>query len=278
MGCCESTPISTHPTKPTTTPPPPPPQPKPALITHPQPQPEEEETVKEVLSETPISKPPPPPPQITNPNPRPDVKPKKIEPIGVTKPTEQEISLVSEISEASEFCSFSGSFSTTTVNEKDDGEVTQRVGPRSPAKTPRKCTYSGEVKRERGPTRSKRGGHSQVVRSSRPVAQGRANTTPHRRNVGLTSGAVKRDSGELSLRRSRSPAPRGEKGGPGGRTVGQRGVTGGGVTGQAGGKSPVRKVDESQRKVEKQDDAVLGENGSESLENPLVSLECFIFL
>lgn len=116
------------------------------------------------------------------------------------------------------------------------------------------------------------------MRSSRPVSQGRNNTTPHRRNVGPTNGVVRRDSGEISLRRSRSPAPRGDRGGPGGKSVGQKVVTGKGVTGQAGCKSPVRKVDESQRKVEKQDDGVSGENGSESLENPLVSLECFIFL
>ncbi|KAL8126760.1 hypothetical protein AgCh_013880 [Apium graveolens] len=273
MGCCESTPISTHPTKSTATPP----QPKPTLPQSPPPQPEEEETVKEVLSETPISKLPPPLPQITNAKPNPDVKPKKIEPTNLTKPTEEELAIVSEISEASEFCSFSGSFSTTTVNEKDDGEVTQRVGPRSPAKTPRKCSYSGEVRKERGPTRSRRGG--QVVRPSRPAVPGRNSTTPQRRNVGPTSGTVRRDSGEVSLRRSRSPAPRGERGGPGGKSVGQKGVTGKAVvTGQAGSKSPVRKVDESQRKVEKQDDVVSGENGSESLENPLVSLECFIFL
>lgn len=97
--------------------------------------------------------------------------------------------------------------------------------------------------------------------------------------MGSTSGAVRRDSGEVSLRRSRSPAPRGERSGPGGKSVGQKGVTGKkSVTGQAGCKSPARKVEESQRKVEKQDDGVSGENGSESLENPLVSLECFIFL
>lgn len=278
MGCCESTPISTHPTKPTATPPPPPPpQPKSTLINLPQsppPAPEEEETVKEVLSETPISKPPPPPSQITTTNPNPDIKIKKNEPINLSKPTEQELTAVSEISEASEFCSFSGSFSTTTLNEKDDGEVTQRMGPRSPAKTPRKCTYSGEVRKERGPTRSKRGGGGgQLVRSSRPAVQGRTNTTPHRRNVGPTNGVVRRDTGEVSSRRSRSPAPRGERGGPG-KSLGQKCVTGSGVTGQASCKSPVRKVE----KVEKENDGVLGENGNESLDNPLVSLECFIFL
>lgn len=197
----------------------------------------------------------------------------------LSKPTEEDIIIVSEISEASEMCSFSGSFSTTTLNEKDEGEVTQRVVPRSQAKTPRKRSYSGELHgpRDRGlRSPARRSAPSPVKRNqmrSRPAAQGRTTKTVQRRNVGPANGS-RRDAGEASVQRSRSPAPRGEM--VPGRNVGYK-TPASSMTGNLGGWSPVRKVVDAEE-LEKRDDGVSGVESNESLENPHVSLECFIFL
>uniref|UniRef100_A0A5B6YU44 Serine/arginine repetitive matrix protein 1-like n=1 Tax=Davidia involucrata TaxID=16924 RepID=A0A5B6YU44_DAVIN len=240
-----------------------------------QPPPPEEEIVKEVLSETPIPKPPTPTPTLikhNNNNKRPEVPEVKIEATTAIKPTED---IISEISEVSQMCSFSESLSTTTLTEKreDDGEVTQRVH-KSPAKVPRKRPYSGELsgRKERGPRYPAR-------RSSEPSpekrnhitsrsAQGQTMTTK-RRNVGPPPNGLRRDPGEGFGRRSRSPVTRGEPGPP--RPVSRKSPSS-----STTGRSPVGTA-ENGGKLEKRNDDVPPEP-SESLENPLVSLECFIFL
>lgn len=90
----------------------------------------EEETVKEVLSETPIVK--LPTPALTENNEtthkRIEVHEVKDESTAVIKPSDENHEIVSEISEVSEMCSFTESFSTTMTEKRDDadGEVTQR--------------------------------------------------------------------------------------------------------------------------------------------------------
>lgn len=296
-------------------PPPPPPPPPPVA-----PVPVEEETVKEVvLSETTtvVAKPPPSPPSVekvnagvvkwppennhefkvvvdvhTSPD---EVKPREA-PVVLVKPAED---IVSEISEQSELCSFTESFSTTTTTatafeKRDDGEeVTQR----SPVKYRRKRPNTGDTvgfreRNVRSPARravpsspEKR----RPVMSSRPV-QGRTMTGGQRRNIGPPNG-LRRDSGEGSARRSRSPVTRGEVGSR--RNIKYKSPSLG-ENGKPGGRSPARAVVENQNgggKVERQNDTVVRENretekqnddaskgNGESLENPLVSLECFIFL
>ncbi|KAK9285620.1 hypothetical protein L1049_024816 [Liquidambar formosana] len=235
------------------------------------PPPVEEETVKEVLSETPLPK-----PSVTHHSSNVEEE-SRIEPTPMMIDTPIE---ASEVSEVSEMYSMSESVvSTTTVTEKRDdeamsvysGEAKRRVE-RSPAKVPRKRPYSGEVAggKERKVIRSpaKRAEPSMEKRSHIPS---RGQVTAKRRNVG--SAGIRRDSGEISGRRSRSPVARAE----GGAT---RGVKGGSsslkVTGRVGGQTPAV-AEEKSCEVEKRDDGG-STAATESLENPLVSLECFIFL
>uniref|UniRef100_A0A5B7BHC6 Serine/arginine repetitive matrix protein 1-like n=1 Tax=Davidia involucrata TaxID=16924 RepID=A0A5B7BHC6_DAVIN len=215
--------------------------------------PPEEESVKEVLSETPIPKPPP--------------NNKKIEATAAIKPPEE---IISEASEVSEICSFSEGLSTTT--REDDGEVNQRVH-KSPARVPRQRPYYGEFagRKERGPRSPARSETSPEKRScitSSRSAQGQTTTTTTKRlNVGPPNG-IRREPGEGSGWRSRSPAA-----GP--RPVRHKSPSST-TTGRSGDRSPVVTA-ENGGKLEKPDGDMSPETG-ESLENPLVSLECFIFL
>ncbi|KAI5660793.1 hypothetical protein M9H77_20116 [Catharanthus roseus] len=273
----------------------PPPSPPPPL-------PVEEETVKEVvLSEIPIPKPPSP---VVEKIKRPEnqdfkveiqipeeSKPKESTTVVIKPPPAEDI--ISEVSEQSELCSFTESFSTTTtataLEKRDDGEeVTQR----SPVKYRRKRQNTGDLngnreRNVRSPARRAAPSPERriPVTSSRPV-QGRA-MTGQRRNVGPPNG-LRRDTGEGSARRSRSPVTRGE-------LVPRRNMKyknpGLGDTGKPpGGRSPARTA-ENVSKVEKQNDSIVPERkemekqndnpspeNGESIENPLVSLECFIFL
>lgn len=173
--------------------------------------------------------------------------------------------------------SISGSFSTTTVNDGDEGggEVNQRMVYNSPAK---KNSNSREI------ARTKYGGVRSLESSnSRKTARGQRFLTPssqvksrpaqgrtamvQRRSVG------RRDRGcqglvECSARRLGSPAAVSE-------LIGRQrtAVSSELETGHPGGRSRGRKVQECKR-IENQDGAV----SRESLDNPRVSLECFIFL
>ncbi|KAJ4977519.1 hypothetical protein NE237_002625 [Protea cynaroides] len=269
----------------------------------------EEETVKEVLSVTPTPKPssrnvetqeipqpsflkietdnpsslpstpPPPPPSF----------PIKLE---EAKNLERRTSpppdpAVEQISEVSDLCSLSESVSTTTIGEGrvDDGEVRQRVD-RSPAKLPRKRPVSGEFT-----GRTDRGGKSSPARrfdqspgrrsdnnsmkpsqvhhhhhSTRDMVGGGGYT--NRRRIPGSSGGVRRDPGEGSARRSRSPATRSASlQSPSSKAVRSPGRIP--TLGQENGRKP---------EETKEDEGDWNFPTNESLENPLVSLECFIFL
>ncbi|KAJ4981626.1 hypothetical protein NE237_032463 [Protea cynaroides] len=263
----------------------------------------EEETVKEVLSETPTPKPsfrnvetqkipkpsipkiekekkPSPPP---TPLPLPSF-PKKIEEEVAkrAKPSPDPSQVVEEISEVSDMCSLSETVSTTTIGERygvEDGEVRQRVD-RSPAKIPRKRLVSGEL-----PARTERGGKSSPARRLDP-SPGRRNdnnaTKPsqihhqstrdtnggyiRRRQIpSCSSGGVRRDLGESSGRRSRSPAT---------RPALERSPSSKAVRSPA--RIPTLGQDNGERSEEAKEEGNFPTN--ESLENPLVSMECFIFL
>lgn len=140
----------------------------------------------------------------------------------------------------------------TLTEIKDDNEAISKATSRdlshsSPAKVPRKRPNAGGAK-----SPSKR---ADLLRDmSRPVP---GRTVP--RNVGPTR--VRRGSSSSS-RRLRSPAA---------------GGVGNATTGRAGGKLRVEK--ESQIKNEVSDGVLVEKSElSESLNNPHVSLECFIFL
>ncbi|EXB62276.1 hypothetical protein L484_022164 [Morus notabilis] len=294
MGCCLSTSHShTHKEEPThhrrgrsvhqTSPSPklePPHPPVPVV---------EEESVKEVvLSETPVSKPATTSPKVPIPEKRKTHSPVKLE------PEPKEISGDSQVSESFE-CEVSESFSystTTTVTEvRDDEEAMSKkrrdVGPRITASgssavvTRRKRPNSGELTGRRGR------GHvspvSKVDRSSEKRNRFEAGKTVrgresgHMRSTQLNGGyaaGVRRDAGEVSVRRSRSPAPRAA----GGVSRGGLARNASKGTGRAGGRSVGEVGENEDKKKEEVSKEGCSQLGNESLENPLVSLECFIFV
>ncbi|XP_009771703.1 uncharacterized protein [Nicotiana sylvestris] len=265
----------------------------------PQPPPLEEETVKEVLSETPIPKSHHLPKVPLVNDKEADFPQVKIESTAVVKPTSDETKFDSTVvvkpcddmkfestavikpevsEEPSEMCSFTESYSTTTATEKrdEDGEVTQR----SPIRVYRKRQNSGEITgiRERSfrsqPGRSAPSPEKRRSPASSRGVQGRG-MTAQRRNVGPPNGTRKGpiDNG---VRRSKSPATRGPV--KQRRNVRYRSPAAREEE-KLGGQSLARNVEneESNSRAEKPKEEVSPESG-ESLENPLVSMECFIFL
>ncbi|XP_072987084.1 uncharacterized protein [Typha latifolia] len=268
--------------------------------------PPEEETVKEVLAET------------TNPKPREEPKAEEKKVSGIEKGAVGfgAINGCDERSEeTSEVCSVSETLSvSTTVTEKREGmEVeggveTRRTERRSPAKVQRKRSFSGELagRRDRA-----------VAVSSVGCRSGRSSPSPSRRMVeGGTGGkaysareprqsarssalmvnggnGIRRDPGERSGRRSVSPAAKRVA------DLRQGGGAGGGVC-----RAPMPAKASNRTSPYRIPAAKLQDNGggasasgtgasstcgdegggggsvegNESLENPLVSLECFIFL
>nr|GEY34221.1 putative reverse transcriptase domain-containing protein [Tanacetum cinerariifolium] len=205
-----------------------PPQ-KPKTSPSPPPAFEEKETVKEVLSETPLPQPPPPPEASNN--------------VVITKknPTEE---IQENVSDVSEMFSYSESYSAATTatvadtrkEDDEDGEVTQKL------------------KSNKSPPPPKR-----VVRK-RPVER-TSTRAPMRREKRRQNEKSERN---VTVRRSRSPAVRGE--------MGQRRKV-------VSGKSPVDEMVPVKDVVSDLKTTVKDDGGElESLENPLVSLECFIFL
>ncbi|XP_009621652.1 peptidyl-prolyl cis-trans isomerase CYP63 [Nicotiana tomentosiformis] len=266
----------------------------------PQPPPLEEETVKEVLSETPIPKPHHPPKVPLVNDKEADFPQVKIESTAVVKPTSDETTFEATVvvkpcddtkfestavikpevsEEPSEMCSFTESYSTTaTATEKreDDGEVTQR----SPIRVYRKRQNSGEIPgvRERSfrsqPGRSAPSPEKRRSPASSRGVQGRG-MTAQRRNVGPPNGGTRRGTIDSGVRRSKSPATRGPV--EQRRNVRYRSPAAREEE-KLGGQSPVRSAENGgSSRAEKPKEEVSPESG-ESLENPLVSMECFIFL
>ncbi|KAE8075881.1 hypothetical protein FH972_014564 [Carpinus fangiana] len=220
------------------------------------PPPVEEESVKEVLSETPIV------PKPQNPIPAEEKKTQvplvETEGLNLIHKTEQELSEASQITES---LSYSTATTTTTtiteMKEEEDEAVSKRSRlNRAEARGPRKRPYTGELSGRRN-----------------IPARGPSEVRTRRLNAG-----TRKDSGEGSFRRSRSPATR--KPGGVGRSPGK-------VAGAAGSRSVdlgVQRQSKQRAGVEEEekstpnDDVLQQQQGNESIENPLVSLECFIFL
>ncbi|KAE9593027.1 hypothetical protein Lal_00029194 [Lupinus albus] len=263
----------------------------PTLVLAPQPQPAfEEESVKEVLSETPISKPHQVPiltPEMKTQmplvqNPAKDSETKGPNPI--IKAEEDVSELVSQISEA---CSISESLSTantaiTTEKREEDEATSERSNrDRIPTTTHKWNRSPSNASSRKGPYAVN--GNVAVGRGGRPKSPAkRLEPSPEKkvhsgprpvrgREYGLVSNrkinaGVRRDSGEGSGRRSRSPSCT-RKGG--GTTMacaegGRRQVT------------PVKDVVEKEKIGGGEKNEVV--TPEESLQNPHVSMECFIFL
>ncbi|XP_013633969.1 PREDICTED: uncharacterized protein LOC106339664 [Brassica oleracea var. oleracea] len=160
-----------------------------------------------------------------------------------------------EGSEVSEICSLSLSesvSSVTVMNGYGEEEVKQRKSQRSPVKTRTRVTGNNY------PTR-------RTDQSSRKRINGACNT-------GARVGSGMIDPGERSGRRSRSPATN--------RSVMDSSQTRvGGARTRKNSQSPGRlRVDPNTNTSDQQQHQNYGYTTEELLENPLVSLECFIFL
>ncbi|KAI3465716.1 hypothetical protein Pfo_022379 [Paulownia fortunei] len=219
----------------------------------------EEETVKEVLLETPVVV--PKVDERIKGMPRGDQE-WKVE-VGRTgvihgdpdPPRKANEEIVSEVSEVSEMCSYSESFSNATAQEKkdededEDGVVNQRP----------------PLRKRRGPTGGRGRGERVIARRTAPPSpEKRGQVGPLRpvrgrpmagqpRNVAEENGR-RREPGEGSGRQSRSPVRCGE--------VGAR----------------RNASDEKSVATGEPPNDVAPAEEAESLENPVVSLECFIFL
>ncbi|KVH89575.1 uncharacterized protein LOC112526827 [Cynara cardunculus var. scolymus] len=221
------------------------------------PPPVDVETVKEVLSETP------------NPNPfmKMENDPKKIR---------QDHNVLEDPNISEIGSNMSECVSTATLD--DDIDVYRRkVIDRSPSKSRNRHQLSGELQPVRkSPARAKEQSPSRVK------------LVPERNNRGNGFGSAGRQrpgSGNVSAARSRSPANRTVAGGD----SGGRNEIGRSLSCRRTGKSPGRVVSDLNERVRKPDfrSGRVREEGSwpptatnndELLENPLVSLECFIFL
>ncbi|XP_028775528.1 serine/arginine repetitive matrix protein 1-like [Neltuma alba] len=245
--------------------------------------PPEEETVKEVLPETHKWR-----PQIANLEPQkspqkpefhkfPEVSSKINK---VPSPIKKE----EEISEVSEACSLSESMMSTTTTadrKEDDDEIRQRVSS-SPAKMRKNRSFSGD-------RRDKTVGKSPTRRPEQSPGRrniGSARQTPSRDqlvrsqtmgNRGMRGEPRWRDAGENSSRRSRSPAMRTDNGAT-------RSIVGRSPSKRRPNQSPARARTPTPENGgrRKEHSGTEGKwpsaSANESLENPLVSLECFIFL
>lgn len=218
------------------------------------PPPLEEETVKEVLSEIPKWKP---------------ILPKFEAHKPIFEKLERESKpffKADEISEVSEVCSLSESMSTIT-DRRDDEEETRIRGNGSPAKMRKNRSFTGD-RRERTAGKSP---------AKRNVGSARGfQSRDQMGNMGTRNQPHRRDAGENSGRRSRSPATRTDNGA-------MRSIVGRSPSARRMNQSPARDrttaPESGGRKIENSTmEGKWPSTANESLENPLVSLECFIFL
>ncbi|XP_019193136.1 PREDICTED: uncharacterized protein LOC109187406 [Ipomoea nil] len=175
------------------------------------------------------------------------------------------------VSEPSELCSFTESISTTATERRDDdGEVNQRSPARGP---PRKRRSPGDLAGGRDRSfRSPARRSAPSPEKRKPLTSSRAGQTrpmasQRRSNVGPQNGAQRQS---VPTRRSSSPVTHRE-------VDTRRNVRNKSPAVSESALSAAESAENRGDKVEKPNDGVSEETG-ESLENPLVSLECFIFL
>ncbi|XP_071705563.1 uncharacterized protein [Rutidosis leptorrhynchoides] len=235
------------------------------------PPPVDEETVKEVLSETPNSN------HFT----KIENQPRKIKIPNQQSYNFDEIHVSGEVSE---ICSNVSETISTTTFEEDNEVFRRRVTDRSPAKLRNRQPVSGELRMLRSsPVKGKQ-------QSPVRVRSGSGNEM-NNRGPGLGSTGRQRPvPGNGPVGRSRSPANRTVA-----RSGGRNGVVNGmgrspsakrreNSPGRVGAKLPERAmIPDYNSGYDRDEDGAWGpgqidRNDAESLDNPLVSLECFIFL
>ncbi|KAK6919522.1 hypothetical protein RJ641_015426 [Dillenia turbinata] len=292
MGCCNSTQKHKIPSKrsyPPSHPYKPPIEEEQSIKNRAPPQVEEElESVKEVLSETPPSR-----PTFTNSN---LIQNNKAhftnddkKPVTTTKSameeekTAEDEEVTIEMSESfslSETTMSATTTANTTMTDKRDDEVTSKVN--SNAHRRGAVRSPGKRRPISGDRKQRNNVPSPQVRSWPPTRVSPNEVVREKKDLGNrrvpANGGVRIDSGDRSCRRSRSPATRVEGGA---RVVGSCRSESMRKTGRPGNRSrspapSTEMVDGFCEKSEKPPG--VGPSGPESLENPLVSLECFIFL
>lgn len=239
----------------------------------------DEETVKEVLSETPIAK----PLQKTSPNFQDKKSPElKVKPIQL----EEGVPSVSETSQVTEWCSnMSESVSmATTISEQREGDEasskqSREIGRNTKPKIRRKRPYSGDpsYRREQRDKCATKRPELLPEKKSRVTCRYTQGTTESREaRYRKLNGGHEQQSGVSHGRRSRSPAARTVRGT---NKMGNVKSSAMKVTGRAGEQKETAVTTEKrdEGKVEKLLDGAI-QPPNESIENPLVSLECFIFL
>ncbi|KAG4980156.1 hypothetical protein AAZX31_12G102900 [Glycine max] len=284
MGCCFSTPTKQNQNQNNQTT-------KKNHHHEPPPPPLEAESVKEVLSETPITKPQQVPiltPETKTLLPLLQDPPPNFETKSKAPPTEEVSEVVSQLSET---CSISESFSaattattatavtatTTTVtvaDKREEDEATSKIHKwdRSPS---RKRPYAADGnlagvrdRRLKSPARRQEPSPEKKMKGGPRPIRGReildSGTAANRKRNGGPA-ALRRDSGEGSGRRSRSPA-----------------CVRNGKVGAGGGRKEVAPAKEVEKETKSECEEVGEKNDvvskEECLENPHVSMECFIFL
>ncbi|OIW13366.1 hypothetical protein TanjilG_16475 [Lupinus angustifolius] len=252
MGCCFSTPntkqeqnnLKNQPPQHNSTPPPPLPQHL------------EEETVKEVLSETPIYKSHQDPFLMAKTNTQmPKIEKGRV-PI-MNKACSMSESFSQEVSQISETCSISKSFSTTTVTEKREDEATSK----------RRTTGTQSRKKRSDAGDGNKIGERERMQKNPARIPGKRFPVSSPEVRRKEPGQLRRDSGEGYRRQSRSPSSARTVGGG----VGRNQMKLPDVTGR---RLPPDKCVKKEM-IRKENDVVPHE---ESFENPHISLECFIFV
>ncbi|KAE9595008.1 hypothetical protein Lal_00041136 [Lupinus albus] len=159
--------------------------------------------------------------------------------------------------EISEVCSLSETISTTTLTEQEPRQGVHR----SPATINKKCSFSGEFGAGSGKSPARRTEQSPSRRNVRFVQSRECQM-----GNGVVRNQPRRDN---SCRRSMSPATRGDN-------VAPRFVVGRSPSSRRTYQSPARvRTTAPENDGRKRETPAMEQ---ESLENPLVSLECFIFL
>ncbi|CAJ2655002.1 unnamed protein product [Trifolium pratense] len=297
------------------------PHPKPSLPKSTQnhheqtPPPEEEESVKEVLSETPISKPNQVPifipetktqiPLLQNPYEKFQNNSRHQVPILIpetktqlpsahnpsqkfeTKEVTEVVSQLSETTTVTESFSTATTATTATVTEKREDEATSKQCSRgestathhhkwnrSPSRKRPHVAADGNVaggneRRVKSPARRSEPSPEKKMKSGSRLVRGRESGPVANRKINASSAGVRRDSAEGSGRRSRSPSCSRSVGGSS-----KVGISGGRKQAPVAVENGMEKKSENEEVEEKSDIVSQGE----SIENPHVSMECFIFL
>ena len=210
--------------------------------------------------------------------------------INLLHKAQNEVSEASQISESFTLSTTTTATTITVTEKKEEDKATSKCS--REARVPRKRPYTGELagRRERAAkSPARRAEPSPEKRRSQ--GRGMGDVRSRRLNMGTPAG-VRRDSGEGSGRRSRSPATR-TAGGVGRVGVGRSPGKG---TGRAGSRSLESGLQQQSQKQSSSSSSTttptptptdqgkeelnegVSKEGNESLDNPLVSLECFIFL